>query len=708
MKLDINTPNIESSADLESSLFSIGDTALILDILRTKLYSNPIGTICREYACNALDAHMEVGTPTKPIEISLPNILDSNYRIRDYGPGLSISRMEEVFTKYGTSTKRDTNEFIGAYGLGSKSFWSYCDSAIINTIIDNIKYSYTCFIDESRCGKLALLNKEKTSEPNGTEVVIPADKKDYKLFTTYTDQACRHWSVRPIIHGVLAWTEYDTIVEGKNWKITTTREVNNRNDNYYGYDSYNQESNSKVIISGIEYPINVKDIKNYTDDDFLSALTGNLFLYFDTGELSLSASREQLYYDTKTINALKKRLEITKKEVIDALKVKLDNIPDLYQAHLCYEKEISQVFYHRTHTSIWKTLSKWKDIELTNHINLNVNYSRAKEAACIICFEKGVRIKGKFQPEEISRIKQYTLYFNKEAKFLINDLSVPVTKAHIKHLFSDKIKQIQVVCPSPEWPIDKLNKLYHFDQMGPELVSKVAGIDPNIVIPDKKASKPKLLIYKLVDSHFRISSYDEMENDTKQKVLCIKNSDNSVKYKQKNIFLNIYNSECSKLSFYAVTSSAPADRVADLKMTSLESFIDAQLQSPAEPLTKIKYCIDNRNFYHCRTALNCLDDTKLNALLNDKNSLFHQRVAVKNEMNKISEKYGYLLRLNEAIGEVISVNQTNQFLKENPDFDLASLETKIIKKYPLLSHVSVYSIENKIAHYINLIDKEDL
>lgn len=40
--------------------FRIGDPGKIIDILRSKIYSNPIQTLVQEYLCNARDANREV------------------------------------------------------------------------------------------------------------------------------------------------------------------------------------------------------------------------------------------------------------------------------------------------------------------------------------------------------------------------------------------------------------------------------------------------------------------------------------------------------------------------------------------------------------------------------------------------------------------------------------------------------------------------
>src|SRR5271157_2965693 len=106
MKLSDVKPYFESSGDLQEHFFSIQDQGMIFDILRSKMYSNPILAICREISSNARDAHREVGKADVPVEIHLPIGLEPEFKVKDFGPGISPDRMLNIFIKYTASTKR--------------------------------------------------------------------------------------------------------------------------------------------------------------------------------------------------------------------------------------------------------------------------------------------------------------------------------------------------------------------------------------------------------------------------------------------------------------------------------------------------------------------------------------------------------------------------------------------------------------------------
>jgi DNA topoisomerase VI subunit B len=119
MKLVENDHVLVSSGTDDGMSFGIRDQdmGVILGILRNKMYSDPIGSVVREITSNALDSHVVAGKADIPIRIELPTILCSEYRVIDYGLGMSPETVNEVFRNYGASTKRGSNDQIGGFGL---------------------------------------------------------------------------------------------------------------------------------------------------------------------------------------------------------------------------------------------------------------------------------------------------------------------------------------------------------------------------------------------------------------------------------------------------------------------------------------------------------------------------------------------------------------------------------------------------------------
>lgn len=192
MKVEARVLEYESNVSGERIGMSIDQSALshIMSVL-TDLYSDPELAVLREYATNALDAHIEAGI-SRPIEISLPTSLSPFVRIRDFGRGLDAEDIRNVFSRYGTSTKRDSDDVVGMLGLGCKSALSYSDSFTFTGVKDGIRTEVLVTRDEDGSGTMTVVSEDATDEESGTEIVVPA--KSSNGFETKARDLFRFWT----------------------------------------------------------------------------------------------------------------------------------------------------------------------------------------------------------------------------------------------------------------------------------------------------------------------------------------------------------------------------------------------------------------------------------------------------------------------------------------------------------------------------------
>lgn len=306
MKLKESPYTTEKSGDFKDISFQISenteDQGLIFEILRSKMYSNPIGSICREIASNSRDANREIGKVDKQIEVEIIepnnffNISDLCICFRDNGPGISPDRMINIYSKYASSTKRNTNTQVGGFGLGAKTPMAYSDSFWVITKVDKIKYTYLCYIDETRKGKITELLQEPTEDENGTEVIIPIKDKDRFTFEQQTVHATYFWDIRPILINFKNYQDNQTNYQDK--EILVKKDdfmiIPQRDDYHY------------ISIDGIAYKVD----RSVIHESGINLNQHSVVLFFQNGDLNVSSNRENLQYDDDTIKSVKEKYKI--------------------------------------------------------------------------------------------------------------------------------------------------------------------------------------------------------------------------------------------------------------------------------------------------------------------------------------------------------------------------------------------------------------
>ena len=183
MKLDVAVNEVVLSNVGTTGEFRIRNSAKAFAILSSGLYSNKIKAIVRELSCNAVDSHVGAGKADVPFEVHLPTYLEPWFAVRDFGLGLDSDQVVNIYTTYFESTKTDSNAFIGALGLGSKSPFSYTENFTVTAIKNGIKRIYSAFINEVGVPSIAEMSEELTDEGNGVEVKFSVtDRYDYRSF----------------------------------------------------------------------------------------------------------------------------------------------------------------------------------------------------------------------------------------------------------------------------------------------------------------------------------------------------------------------------------------------------------------------------------------------------------------------------------------------------------------------------------------------
>jgi hypothetical protein len=300
MKMATAPQDVMLPESFEQRDVAIGDIAFILDMFADKVYSNKERAVIRELACNAHDSHVMAGTTDVPFDVHLPTQLEPWFSLRDYGTGLEDDDIANIYGAIGVSTKRDSNEVIGCFGIGSLSPYSMCDSFTVKSYLNGTVRTYQCMRDEKRQPKVIPLGSTPTDESNGLEVKLTVDGK----VSEFEEEAG---------HVFMFW-------EGTLPKINNQHVIRKC-----------QEMRDKYVFKGDDFGLTPSWGRMY-------ALMGNIaykipdsldefdvdgYLKFDLGELEFDTARENLSMTDKTKAALKAKFASVKDSLT---KIALDQI----------------------------------------------------------------------------------------------------------------------------------------------------------------------------------------------------------------------------------------------------------------------------------------------------------------------------------------------------------------------------------------------
>jgi len=315
------------SAQFVEKQFSIRINPKLFEALGS-LYTDPILAICREYMTNADEAHQLAGHK-QPIRVTLPTTLKPELVIEDRGPGLSQEKIFELFTTYGASgdEKETSNDYEGGFGLGGKCWRSYADSIIVESKHDDIKTTYSFFLDETGMGKAAVLNKT-SAKGTGVTIRIPIKKDDIHTFTSRAVKIGSMFPVRPQFTNLTDAQFKEELDSDLNFE---ERSVILKTDKF---TYFGDGSQSFVRMGRLIYPVNGQHLPSNFSEILKNLLEAGVLINFAVGELDLAPSRETLKYTTKTVSALFGELKAAADGMAKGILKEVNDLPSEHLAIL--------------------------------------------------------------------------------------------------------------------------------------------------------------------------------------------------------------------------------------------------------------------------------------------------------------------------------------------------------------------------------------
>ncbi len=297
---DVNIPEV-----FERRNVAVGSTAMILDLFADKIYSQKERAVIRELSCNAHDSHVIAGTTDIPFDVHIPTALEPWFSIRDYGTGLPDEDIANIYGAIGISTKRDSNDVIGCFGVGSLAPYSMADSFVVKSYYNGTVRSYQCMRDDSRNPVVIPLGSAPTDEANGLEIkVTVADRASQ--FHTDAIEVFKFWS------GTIPNVNDEDVMKA----ISDSKERYIFEGDDFGLTS--DYGRMVAIMGNIAYEI--------PSSLGLDGWSSSGYMKFELGELEFDTSRERLDVSEKNREAIKAKQDSIKKVIVDIASEKVDSL----------------------------------------------------------------------------------------------------------------------------------------------------------------------------------------------------------------------------------------------------------------------------------------------------------------------------------------------------------------------------------------------
>lgn len=359
---------------------------MVMDML-SKLYNDPMNAAIREYVSNAYDANVETGS-TKPVELTLPcTENDGLLMVKDYGLGLDYMGIVSVFANFGTSTKRDTDNLIGGFGIGSKSGLAVSNAINVSSVCNGILNKFVLERTNDGIVTRFTCENEPTEQESGTTVTVncsPSYYSDIKYIVT---------NFIPVIAG---WSKNDVYVTN-----TSCNEFNTSDNDFFLNDKCN---NYRIPDTWLEFDHGYITSKPFFTH-FRNILVGNVAykqgswdnnnghpatndigcayaLKTNIKDIKVTYSREQIDWksNSETEEALIAATEAFTKEVENFVHDLIDSSSDAIDAiKKCIKVNIdpNDIYYKKVNTE--RSELPWRFNEYVDDSN---EYKCSKNRAC--------------------------------------------------------------------------------------------------------------------------------------------------------------------------------------------------------------------------------------------------------------------------------------------------------------------------------------
>ena len=217
--------------------------------------------------------------------------------------------MQDTYGYYLSSTKREGNDQIGGFGLGSKSPFAYTDSFFVNTVYNGVRTKYLCYIDSTQLGAISEMSKEETTAGNSTEIIVPAKSEyDKQSFQNAILRQLGYFRNLKFIGFVPP--EREVLYEDEDCIVLKTPPI----------------MDAHIVLGNVAYNI---DFKACALDYYGSGVMNcGIGLKFKIGDLQPTLSREDIFWSDTVKQKVLKKLAIVRGVIRKQIELELEGEKD--------------------------------------------------------------------------------------------------------------------------------------------------------------------------------------------------------------------------------------------------------------------------------------------------------------------------------------------------------------------------------------------
>lgn len=317
-----STNDTKVKTSLVTERMTINVSSSSINLILDNMYTKPHSSMVRELACNSVDSHNQAKNPN-PYYIKPPTVFDPVFSLRDFGTGLDSEEVSLYLNTLYKTSKDDTNDQIGGFGLGAKSPFALVSSFSLTTYKDGLAYKYIWYKDEEKVPVLVSQGVEKTTEPNGVRYDVPLAGHDVEQVYEACGRETLCLNIKPIF--VTDINDLSTVTSIDNLTLEIVKET----DDYIVTNESSQMSYG-ISIAGVLY--NSLDRYNSRSRDLHLFYKSKVYLKVPIGQLKLHDTRESILdtYENKTyLNKLvEERANSIRAEATEELNSRLEGITD--------------------------------------------------------------------------------------------------------------------------------------------------------------------------------------------------------------------------------------------------------------------------------------------------------------------------------------------------------------------------------------------